>query len=198
MPPFSLSTIVEALGAHTPRVVAQGDEGVFYAAVAVLLHEPRGGEPEVLLIRRARRDGDAWSGDMAFPGGRRDDADESIEATARRETHEEIGVLLPDPIARLHDFDARVRRRPHPIVVSPFVYVLDEMPRVQTNEEVDEVVWIPLSALSRPGAATRRSFRRGSRHVTAPALCYGDHVIWGMTHDMLETLFEVFGGRLAG
>lgn len=47
---------------------------------------------ELLLIRRTKVEGDPHSGQVAFPGGRMDDADEGLQATALRETWEEIGV----------------------------------------------------------------------------------------------------------
>src|SRR6185295_3323821 len=63
------------------------------AAVAAILRESAT-DLEALLIRRAEREDDPWSGHMAFPGGRRGAADRDIEETARRETLEEIGLDL--------------------------------------------------------------------------------------------------------
>src|SRR5262245_28580055 len=48
----------------------------------------------VLLIKRAKREGDPWSGHMALPGGRRDPKDASLIETAAREAREETGVDL--------------------------------------------------------------------------------------------------------
>ncbi|HEU5217398.1 MAG TPA: NUDIX domain-containing protein, partial [Gemmatimonadales bacterium] len=61
------------------------------AAVAVILAP----DPDsVLLIRRAEREGDKWSGHLALPGGRWSPGDPDLAATARRETIEEVGVDL--------------------------------------------------------------------------------------------------------
>jgi len=63
------------------------------AAVAlVLLDGPQG--IEILLIKRAERADDPWSGQIALPGGRYDVGDRDLEATAVRETREETGVDL--------------------------------------------------------------------------------------------------------
>lgn len=54
------------------------------------------GDPEILFIKRAARQGDKWTGHIAFPGGRRDpeDADDCIAAI--RETWEEVGIDLSE------------------------------------------------------------------------------------------------------
>jgi len=46
----------------------------------------------ILYIVRAENVADRHSGQVAFPGGRRDDSDASIEQTALRELHEEVGI----------------------------------------------------------------------------------------------------------
>ena len=52
------------------------------------------GDPEILFIRRAARQGDRWTGHVAFPGGKRDPDDASDRAAAERETREEVGLDL--------------------------------------------------------------------------------------------------------
>ena len=52
------------------------------------------GEPEILFIKRASRNGDRWTGHIALPGGGRESADEDDCATSIRETKEEIGLDL--------------------------------------------------------------------------------------------------------
>lgn len=66
-------------------------EGIRQAAVLIpLVHHA--GEWQVLFIRRASNDKDRHSGQVAFPGGRLEESDDTHEAAALRETHEEIGI----------------------------------------------------------------------------------------------------------
>ena len=62
------------------------------AAVAAVLRVVD--EPELLFIKRAEVAHDPWSGHVAFPGGRMEPDDESLEATAIRETFEELSLDL--------------------------------------------------------------------------------------------------------
>src|SRR5207249_11060459 len=91
------------------------------AAVAVVLHDGNDGI-EALFIHRAVRAGDTWSGQIAFPGGRREPTDADLRATAIRETREEIGVDLSNA-ERLGVLDDLYPRTPvlPPVVVRPLV-----------------------------------------------------------------------------
>src|SRR5207245_7755352 len=61
------------------------------ASVAITLAEP---SLKTLMIKRAEREGDPWSGQVAFPGGRRERQDRTLLDTAARETKEEVGIDL--------------------------------------------------------------------------------------------------------
>ncbi len=97
------------------------ESGMIAAAVAVILHDGAAGL-ETLFIHRAVRAGDTWSGQIAFPGGRREPTDTDLLATAIRETMEEIGVDL-SAAERLGVLDDLYPRTPvlPPVVVRPFV-----------------------------------------------------------------------------
>ena len=163
------------------------------AAVAVILREHAQG-PEILFIRRAERNGDPWSGHMAFPGGHLDDVDATLTDTAVRETREEIGLDLERHgrlLGRIVHQDASPPSRPNGMLVAPFVFELDHTPQFELSDEVAGVVWTPLVPIARGERHTRqaRHGRVGFGHFPG-YLLEGDHFVWGLTYRMLHTFFE--------
>ena len=92
------------------------------AAVAIILRA-RNDQIEVLLIERAHHKDDPWSGQMAFPGGRRDPKDLSARAAAERETQEELGVSLVDAefLGSIDELQGRHSGRSIDLVISSCV-----------------------------------------------------------------------------
>jgi len=176
---------------------------VLEAAVAVVLRGPTLAEAEVLLVRRAARAGDPWSGDMAFPGGRRGPGDVDLAATARRETHEEVGLALGDDaplLGRLRQVATVApsgARRVRPMLVSPFVFALTapEAPALVTGHEVAGTRWVPLEAFVDPDNRARRPWRLFGVTWPAPAWRLGEDVVWGLTHQMITSLVRAVGMR---
>src|SRR5262249_27191702 len=79
----------------TPRHIPIERDRVPQAAVSLILSEARG-SAQALIIKRAERPGDHWSGHLALPGGRAQAEDADLIATAARETYEEVGINLLD------------------------------------------------------------------------------------------------------
>jgi 8-oxo-dGTP pyrophosphatase MutT (NUDIX family) len=181
---LDLTTIRRRLATVDPRPTGEPR-----AAVAAILREPIPTRPEILLIRRAEHERDPWSGHMAFPGGRRDPGDATLESTAVRETEEEVGLDLRahgELIGRLDD----VPTHKTGLVVRPFVFRVDDPPGLRPNREVDEVHWVELHSLLRGERdTTHRLDWKGSQH-TFPAYRVGDRAVWGLTYRMLQILFE--------
>lgn len=161
------------------------------AAVALMLRE-RGSGLEALVIKRADKEGDPWSGHMALPGGRREPQDEDAYDTARRETLEEIGVDLSKGrlLGRLDDLGPR--RFPRELVVSTFVVALDAEPGRLDEREVAEAFWVPLGRLVEEEVELADFPEEGSW----PAFTYGEgrYVIWGLTHRILLQLRSLLPG----
>jgi 8-oxo-dGTP pyrophosphatase MutT (NUDIX family) len=168
------------------------------AAVALILHEPPGAHPEVLLIERAVREGDPWSGQMAFPGGRRDAEDPDLVATAVRETFEEVRIDLGKPIGRLDDVQGARGTNRQNLLVAAFVFELGHRVTPRPGPEVQAAVWVPVPHLLDRRFAVTYSFERGSHTGTFPAVRYEGYTVWGLTYRILGHFFEVLGQELPG
>jgi len=186
-PPLSpkLERLRRRLASHRPRYDEEGDELIWAAVAVVLVPEPE----RLLLIRRAERSGDPWSGHMALPGGRRGRTDADLVATAIRETAEEVGFFLgvEQLIGGLDDLVPRTPVLP-PIAVRPFVFVLPRAPHLSLNPEVAAFNWVPLDHLLLP--ETYRSVRIEIRGETRemPAYHVEDGIVWGMTERVITGL----------
>ncbi|MCE2390125.1 MAG: CoA pyrophosphatase [Proteobacteria bacterium] len=190
--------IRRCVGSHRARIESAPESPGGEAAVALIFHEsPGSASPELLFIERAARDDDPWSGQMAFPGGRRDSGDRDLAETAARETLEEVGVPLPAALGRLDDFsnDGQARRFPEVrrVRVSPFVYELPRRPRPIPNHEVASTVWIPLRWIFDPASASTYLLERDDYRGVFPAFAFRDYKVWGITYRILEGLAEVLG-----
>jgi 8-oxo-dGTP pyrophosphatase MutT (NUDIX family) len=162
------------------------------AAVATILRTVAG-ETEVLLIRRAERQGDPWSGHMAFPGGHQEPGDADLRATAIRETFEEVGIDLTqhDYLGQLDELPARAGGKFVGMVIAPHVFALRNEPVLRPNAEVAEYVWAPVGQMVRGEVDAIKELSYGGELRRLPAFRVQDHIVWGMTHNMLRSLFEV-------
>jgi 8-oxo-dGTP pyrophosphatase MutT (NUDIX family) len=161
------------------------------ASVAVIFKDLDGGEEAVLLIRRAEREADPWSGQVAFPGGMVSAADGSFEETARRETSEEVGIDLSSKATFL-GYMRELKARMRDVVVVPSVFKMAGYSKVTLNKEVASYEWVPLRSLSRREARSSYLLRRRGAEVAFPSLVHGNLVIWGLTERILSV---IVGGR---
>jgi 8-oxo-dGTP pyrophosphatase MutT (NUDIX family) len=183
-----------------PGRAAEPEEPVREAAVALVLRSGRGAsgasvetEPlELLFIKRAEYEGDPWSGHVAFPGGRHEAGDPSLEHTARRETLEELALDLAADgrlLGVLDDLHPRTPVLP-PIVVRPFVYALERDVLLSPSAEVAIAFWVPVAELMRPDAKVSSTVRARERELLVPSFRHDGHVIWGMTERIIMTLLD--------
>jgi 8-oxo-dGTP pyrophosphatase MutT (NUDIX family) len=171
---------------------SDGDPTLIWAAVAVVL-TPH--PVSILLIRRAERSGDPWSGHMALPGGRQEPGDVDLLATVVRETREEVGFSLNrnDLVGRLNDVVPRTPVLP-PIAVRPFVFLPSSRPHVTLNTEVASARWVSLSDLIAPGVHHDVRLEIAGLHRDVPAYQLEDAIVWGMTERILTSLLQYLQG----
>lgn len=189
--------LAKALHRYEPQLLPAGQTRP--AAVAVVLATDGEGE-RLLVIERARREGDPWSGHLAFPGGRVDPEDPSREHAARREVLEEVGVDLErqdaDYLGRLSDIGGAGR----PVVVSAFVYRLPgAVPLTPEPGEVADAFWVPVEHLIDPQRQTDYDFHWNGRTMKAPAIDLlgpGKPRLWGLTYRFTAHMLDLLGHTL--
>ena len=152
---------------------------------AVLVPIVHGRQPGVLLTKRASHLKD-HAGQVAFPGGRIDPGDASVEAAALREAQEEIG-LQPGQVelaGRLPDYVTGTNYR-----ISPVLALLpDGLVLSPSEDEVEAIFTLPLSVLLDPAAPERRRAEFRGRTREFWVWPHPDHYVWGATAAILVHL----------
>ncbi len=186
---ITLATVRRALRDHRPQVVDASDARPA-AVTLVLLDGPQG--LEILLIKRAERGDDPWSGQIALPGGRYDAGDSDLEATAVRETREETGVDLSgaERLGALDDLYPRTSVLP-PVVVRPFVFALTRRADLVPSDEVQHAFWLPLGRLAEPGVRREVTLTLRDGRRTFPAYMVDEELIWGMTERIITPFVDL-------
>lgn len=160
------------------------------AAVAALLRPGEPG-PDVLLMTRAERPGDRWSGQVSFPGGRAEERDATLLDTAIRETQEEVGIDLrrvARPIGRLEPVRAIARGKVLPLTIAPFVFAQVEPIEWSLNHEASDAFWFPLGRAATGELDADYEYRLGPVPMTFPSWRWQGRVVWGLTYRMLQDL----------
>ncbi len=162
-------------------------------AVAVLLRFDRG-MPDVLLMKRAERADDRWSGHISLPGGRESPADADLLATAMRETDEELGVDLGAGarlIGRLQPLRAMAGGVVLPMVIAPFVFVETRPVTIALGHEAQEAFWLPLDLAASGAISGEYPYVLGPETRQLPCWQYQGHVVWGLTYRMIDDLLRL-------
>jgi 8-oxo-dGTP pyrophosphatase MutT (NUDIX family) len=176
------------------------DEGAGRRAAAVLVPLVlRAGGPTVLLTRRTDHLRH-HAGQISFPGGGVEAGDGSAEATALRETREEVGLEAGriELAGRLADYFTGTGFRVTPVVglIRP---PLDLAALEVDRFEVAEVFEVPLAHFLDPANHRRHCIQVDGVRREFHAMPYGDYFIWGATAGILLGLCRALGaGGQAG
>lgn len=186
-----MSALLDRLKAHlTPAPAPPKETGRCAAVACVLDDEPAG--PRVLLMKRAERAGDPWSGHISLPGGGYHAEDADLLATAIRETREELGIDLSG--ARLFGALPPLHPRtsgPAGIEVTPFVFHTTMALEPVCGPEALAAFWLPLDLAA--SGTIDSTYEYPIAAMKFPAWTYEGHVIWGLTWRILGDLLKVGG-----
>lgn len=163
--------------------------GAVAAGVALVI----GSDPDaILLIRRAERDGDPWSGHIGLPGGRKDRDDPDLITTALREAREEVGLVLGREALLGQLDDVAPRSLPPPgILVRPYVFAVEGRPALTPNAEVAGLLWADLDHLRNRSSWSEIELTLGGEQRRFPAYRIAGTTVWGMTERILTRLLSL-------
>jgi 8-oxo-dGTP pyrophosphatase MutT (NUDIX family) len=160
------------------------------SAVMLMLYEKQG-ESHIVFTQRHEYDG-AHSGQISLPGGKRDEEDEDLKATAIRETLEEIGITLP----RVQVIKALtwLYVPPSNFIIYPFVSYLEEIPNfIREEKEVKEILEIRVSDLLNKAHQQKYLYKNKKLNISFESPCYliNGKTIWGATAMILSELMSI-------
>lgn len=146
---------------------------------------------KMIVIRRSVYVG-IHSGQIAFPGGRYEEADGDVRVTALREIEEEIGIPEEkiEVIGRLSD----IYVPPSNFLISVFVGYLVEKPVYNIdNREVGEVIEIPFANFFKPDVIKTKDFYVNSLKASsdAPYFDVTNTEIWGASAMVISELLDM-------
>ncbi len=165
------------------------------SGVMLLLYEKQGLLNIVFTLRKQYEG--VHSGQMSFPGGKKDEGDFDLIQTALRETKEEIGV--GEEKIKIIGKLSELYIPPSNFLVYPTVGFAQKILSFQPQQsEVEKVVEIPVDFfLDRSNVNLQAEIKLfNGTTVRAPAYIYNEHIIWGATAIMLSE-FSFILGKLA-
>jgi len=163
------------------------------SAVALVLYKMDDNDLGVLVTRRQTYEG-KHSGQLSFPGGKKEDSDADLLETAIRECHEEIGLLLSPEllVGKLSQVYIPVSG----FLIDPYVFFLDEKPNnfILNEREVKQLHEVSLYPLFDELSVIRRDVEVMPGQVVPdiPHFVQGDVAIWGATAILLNELKALF------
>ena len=160
----------------------QGDSDSKLAAVMIIIF---GNEPMLLMTERPKTM-NHHAGEISFPGGTWERKDGDLLGTAIREAREELGIEISrstvigqlKPVTTLNSG----------FTIIPFIVMLDELPSIVPNSEIESVLRIPLFSFLKTIEDDRDPSHRSILEMYT--FKFQDHLIWGASARMLKQILD--------
>lgn len=156
------------------------DKNYKMASVLVVIY----GKDPIVIMTQKPKNMKFHAGEISFPGGKLDLSDSDLLETALRETREEIGLAISrdqiigqlEPVVTLNSG----------FLILPFVSVVDSVPSLLANAEVEKILHIPLESFLRTMAADT-----DPAHNAIEEMCtfeYEKQIVWGASARILKQM----------
>ncbi|WNO10115.1 CoA pyrophosphatase [Teredinibacter sp. KSP-S5-2] len=153
------------------------------AVLIALCDSPDRHSGDHLLLTLRARHLNLHSGEVAFPGGKWEEGDIDLQATALRESYEEVG-LRQESLEVIDQLPVAYTRKG--MCVTPFAARVTEYHPLEANsDELDDLFWVPVEHFIEDRRVKTDVFRIQQRTYWAPVYEYGGYTIWGFTARVL-------------
>lgn len=160
------------------------------AAVLVLFYPSENNETRFVLILRKTYKG-VHSAQVGFPGGKWEEGDIDFQATALRETQEEVGI--PEEHIQVLKKLTEIYIPPSNFFVQPYLGTTHRKPAfVLQEEEVEAIIEVPFTEFMDEGVKITKALTTSyANEIEVPAFLLQHHVVWGATAMMLNEVREM-------
>lgn len=158
------------------------------SAVLVPIYE-KSGEHYILLTKRSEKV-EYHKRQISFPGGRKDESDSNLLATALREAFEEI-ALRPEVVEILGELDDESTVFTN-FIVSPFIGFIPYPYDFKINrDEVEELMEVPIATLRDKANFHEETITYRKKILTTYFYRCDDQIIWGATARILKSFLDL-------
>jgi len=170
---------------HTaPPAELDGNE---LASVLIIIY---GKEPMILMTKKAKTL-KVHAGEISFPGGKWCEKDQDLLETAIRETKEELclNVSKKYVVGQLNNvitLNSKYR-------ITPYLAILEDIPSLKANSEVESILHIPLISLLRTMADDNLPEHRSIKEMYT--FTFENHHVWGASARMLKQINAMFSDK---
>lgn len=163
--------------------------GDFRESAVVALFREKNDEAHLVLMQRPAYDG-VHSGQISFPGGKREDFDQDLRSTALREMTEEIGIREDE--VQLLGALTEIFIPPSKFIVQPWIaFTHRELKFLPDPVEVSEVLEFPWRKFQEGASLQEVDMNIRGFKAKVPAFVIDDKVIWGATAMMIAEIIRI-------
>ncbi len=155
-------------------------DGNSLASVLIIIY---GGDPIILMTKKARTL-KQHGGEISFPGGKWQSNDDDLLETAIRETNEELSLSINrNQICGQLDNVTTLNSK---YTITPFISIIDKIPTLKPNSEVESVLHIPLFSFLETISNDTNPEHNSIKEMYT--LTFEKHIVWGASARMLRQL----------